>query len=81
MQRDFTRLLTREQVANRIAYSPYTIDRWVKLKLVGFPLPIKVGPQREHRWKAADIELWIDRQSRHPALKRLRGALAQQVRP
>jgi predicted DNA-binding transcriptional regulator AlpA len=51
----------------------------VKLKL--FPEPIKVGPQREHRWRSADIELWIDRQQRHPAPKRLRGALARQVQP
>ena len=72
---DPTVLLTRQQVARRLGFSEHTVARWVKRKIVGFPRPILIGPNRAHRFRAGDIEQWIDRQESHPAPKRLRGAV------
>lgn len=72
---DPTELLTRKQVARRIKFSEHTIKKWVKNKLAAFPKPIPCGPQREHRWRAGDLEQWIDLQERKPSPKRYRGAL------
>ena len=74
---DPTELVTRKQVARRIKFSEHTIKKWTKNKVTGFPQPIKIGPQREHRWRAGDIEQWIDRQERHPAPKRRQGIIKE----
>jgi predicted DNA-binding transcriptional regulator AlpA len=74
---DPTELFTRRQVARRIKFSEHTIRKWVKLKMTGFPQPIRIGPQREHRWRAGDIETWIDRQERHPSPKRRQGVMRE----
>ena len=75
-----TQLLTRAEVAARVGFAPSTIAKWTKNKLAGWPQPIKVGPHRQHRWRAADVELFIDHQARNPSPKRLRGALAREAR-
>lgn len=72
-----TQLLTIQQVARRIAFSVHTIRKWVKYKLAAFPEPLRVGPNRQWRWREIDIELWLDRQERKPAAKRYRGALKE----
>lgn len=76
---DDGQLLTREQVARRLGFSPHTIAKWVKRKVAGFPRPIPIGPKRAHRWRAIDIEQWVDRQERRPAPKKLRGAVKAQL--
>jgi predicted DNA-binding transcriptional regulator AlpA len=53
---DPTELLTRKQVARRIKFSEHTIIKWVKYHQNGFPDPLRIGGQREHRWRAGDID-------------------------
>ncbi len=47
-------MLTRFQVAKRIAVSKITVSRMVKRKT--FPAPVRVGSQL--RWRSADVEQW-----------------------
>jgi predicted DNA-binding transcriptional regulator AlpA len=74
---DPTELLNRKQVARRIKFSEHTIIKWVKYHQASFPEPIRCGPQREHRWRAGDIEQWIDRQERKPSPKRRQGIMRE----
>ena len=76
--REQTTLLTLDEVADRIQFSPHTLAKWTSGKLSGWPQPIPCGPQRERRWREADIAAWIQRQSKTPAPKRKpQGALAR----
>jgi predicted DNA-binding transcriptional regulator AlpA len=59
-------LLTIEQVAERISYSPHTLRRWTYAKLSGWPQPRRTGPRREWRWPVAAIDQWIERQPQRP---------------
>ena len=53
-------LLTADAVAERIGFSRMTLHRWVKRGL--FPAPIYCAP-RVPRWRADEIESWIERLS------------------
>ena len=48
------RMLSRLEVAKRIAVSKITVSRMVKRK--SFPAPVRVGSQL--RWRLSDIEGW-----------------------
>jgi predicted DNA-binding transcriptional regulator AlpA len=72
-----TQLLTKAQVARRIGFSIHTITKWTKHHLCAFPQPLRIGAQREWRWRQIDIETWIDRQERKPSRKRYRGVLRE----
>jgi predicted DNA-binding transcriptional regulator AlpA len=69
----WTTLLTLEQVSDRIQFSQHTIRRWTKRHLAEFPQPLRIGPQREWRFRETDIEDWIDGQQRKPSPKRRQG--------
>ena len=72
-----TQLLTLAQVARRIGFSIHTIRKWTKHHLAGFPQPLRMGPQREWRWREIDVEQWIDRQERKPSPKRRQGIMKE----
>lgn len=59
------RLLSIEEVAERIGFSPVTVRKWTFQRLSGWPQPRRVGPQGELRWEIADIDRWIARQPLH----------------
>jgi excisionase family DNA binding protein len=54
------RLLRREVVAERLGCDPATVRRMVKEKR--FPAPLMIG--KMPRWREADVNLWIARESR-----------------
>lgn len=58
-QTDRITLLTREQLAEKLGISTWTVWSWVKKGIL--PKPIPLGPAKMHRWRAIDIEIWLDR--------------------
>ena len=74
--KDQTTLLTTDEVAGRIKFSVHTIRKWVGRHLCEFPQPLRLGPQREWRFRESDIAAWLDRK---PAPKRRRGMLKERA--
>jgi excisionase family DNA binding protein len=72
---DQVKLLTREQLADKLGVSPWTIWSWVRKGQL--PKPFTIVPGSSYRWRERDIADWLDGLQRNPRKVKLRGALAK----
>jgi excisionase family DNA binding protein len=68
-------LLTKEELAALLKVSPWTIHSYLRKGQMPKPFPLVAGG--ELRWRASDIEAWLDDLQRKPPKAPLRGALAK----
>lgn len=71
-------LLTRQEVAEHLGISPWTLSDWVRKSQ--FPKPLSLSPGHAQKWRLVDVRIWLQRRIRKPAAKpALRGAVKANV--
>jgi len=75
---DRIELLTRDELAAHLKVTVWTIYSWLRKGLM--PKPFTITPGSPHRWRAYEIEQWLDDLQRRPHKAKLRGALAKLAR-
>ncbi len=66
-------LLTKEDLARKLRVSVWTLQSYIKRGLMPRPFSLVAGG--EQKWRASDIETWLDDLQAHPKKQKLRGAL------
>ena len=71
------RLLSAAEVGELLGRRASTIQHWARVRKSGFPLPLKLHPHAEPRWRLSDVEEFVDRMAKRQLERPSRGRLLQ----
>lgn len=72
---DSIRLLTRQEVADHLGISPWTLTSWVNKGK--FPQPLRLSTGHALKWRVIEIEQWLARKARTSQKRPLQGVVAK----